>query len=1204
MRKGGYRYIPLLIAILLLFTPELLFRLDFFNVSVNDASKKLEHHVTNRIDKSKKTSLTILSDTSTIENIRSDDPAYFLFYKDRLTKWSTNKVNCPSRELINEAVKNPTVFTDGNGTHLVSTYKSKNIKVVSLIALRLHYKFSNSYLTTSFQNGLELSDQYDISTGREEHSSPVKYNGEILFYVVDTKPNESVYANDGFFAFFQGLGLLVLLFSLTRYLVIYSHRRPYVSTIVMVFLFSGLKLLLSFYSPLHLLRKQQIFNPEIFASSALDPSLGDFLISFVLFFFGCLLLYRNYYLYLQGNKKRFIFYLVFTNLLLVTGIYMLLDGLESLVMNSQIDFFFKNIRSLNEYTILGIFALGTGLYGILFLISKLRHFYLQYGPAVNFILAIHTGGFLFFYFIFHHDLIWQQTTLSILSLIYICWPEKNSLSPFNSTSIVLIVFSIIAATVFYNSTIDKERSDRLLLAEKISDSQDPDMEVTVSNAIQEITCDSILADYVTGNKTMNTDSIENYIDRRYFQKTLKDYEINYYLLLNDSVPIYPFNTSIKLINDHRRIIALSGKLTGSRYLYFIYNKLNGIDYLASLPLVMTPFGSKIDIEFINKKIPQRAGFEELLTNKNSFYAHLLADYSYVIYVNNNLIDQRGNFLYKKTGKHYNKYKGKFQFYNEDGFEHLLYRLSDETFVIVSRPFTGWLTHITSFSYILILFAIEFLIISYFLFRKKVKGGFYSLSSKIQFAFIMLTIIAMTLFGLTTQYTISKQYTVKNKALVAEKLESIQKELLQEAERESIGKIEFSKYLPPILSKIASVHKNEINFYSSDGALLSSSVPELFRYGIAGRNMNPTALLELKYKGTPRFIQDESIGGMNYVSGYLPIYNNENELLGYMNIPYFPRQNEVTNEFSSLLMAIINIFVVLFAFTILISVIVTQIILSPVTKIKESIAKIQLNKVNKPIVYKGKDELAELVKEYNNKVADLEKFAFYLAQNERESAWREMAKQVAHEIKNPLTPMKLNIQHMQRSLRKDDPDFNEKLERISKSMIEQIDALTTIAEEFSSIAKMPGMKFEKLFYNELINNVIELFNEDEHIKFEMNLLHDALYVNGDKEQLLRVLNNLLKNAMQSIPEEREGKIIINVIAKSGKIITSIEDNGTGINEHQRLKIFTPNFTTKSTGSGLGLVMVKNIIEQHSGNIRFESDKDKGTRFIFELPMYND
>ena len=246
----------------------------------------------------------------------------------------------------------------------------------------------------------------------------------------------------------------------------------------------------------------------------------------------------------------------------------------------------------------------------------------------------------------------------------------------------------------------------------------------------------------------------------------------------------------------------------------------------------------------------------------------------------------------------------------------------------------------------------------------------------------------------------------------------------------------------------------------------------------------------------------------------------------------------------------------------------------------------------------------LVAEYNKMIRQLEESAQLLARSERESAWREMAKQIAHEIKNPLTPMKLSIQYLQRALDEDSPNTKELAGRVSKTLIEQIDNLSEIATAFSSFAKMPKAKNEVMDLVEVVNGVVDLFKKEENVTIQMTNYTEKAIIYADKNQLISAFNNLVKNATQAIPEDRDGKIDVIVLEEYGHFKVVVMDNGSGIPEHQQDKVFVPNFTTKNSGTGLGLAITKRVVESARGRIWFESTENKGTTFYVELPMYNE
>jgi nitrogen fixation/metabolism regulation signal transduction histidine kinase len=241
-----------------------------------------------------------------------------------------------------------------------------------------------------------------------------------------------------------------------------------------------------------------------------------------------------------------------------------------------------------------------------------------------------------------------------------------------------------------------------------------------------------------------------------------------------------------------------------------------------------------------------------------------------------------------------------------------------------------------------------------------------------------------------------------------------------------------------------------------------------------------------------------------------------------------------------------------------------------------------------------------VEEYNKMIDALALSSEKLAQSEREMAWREMAKQVAHEIKNPLTPMKLSVQYLMRTFENKDPNWEEKLQSLSKTLIEQIDTLSNIATAFSDFANMPKSMKEKHEINAIIETAVDLYSNHDNVKLTFTS-SETFKVNVDKNQWIRVFNNLIKNSIQAMPDDHNLEIEISLERQDSAVQIRFSDNGKGIPEAMQEMIFVPKFTTKTTGAGLGLAMVKNIVTNSEGSIRFESVANKGTTFYIQLPL---
>jgi nitrogen fixation/metabolism regulation signal transduction histidine kinase len=325
------------------------------------------------------------------------------------------------------------------------------------------------------------------------------------------------------------------------------------------------------------------------------------------------------------------------------------------------------------------------------------------------------------------------------------------------------------------------------------------------------------------------------------------------------------------------------------------------------------------------------------------------------------------------------------------------------------------------------------------------------------------------------------------------------------------------------------------------------------------------------------------------------------IVAYLNLPYFAKTSELRTEISSFLTTFLNIYIFFIALSIFLTLLISRYTTRPLQLIKDNMRSISLGRSNQKINWESNDEIGKLISEYNRMIDELARSAELLAKSERESAWREMAKQVAHEIKNPLTPMKLSVQYLQKAWDEGSDDFDKRLNRFTRTIIEQIDTLSMIASEFSDFAKMPQARSRRNNLIDIIKNAMDLFKDTGHIQFNIHYDPDLDHVViVDQKQLLRVFNNLIQNSIEAIGDEQEGKIDIRVKAEDDEFLVYVIDNGPGIATEQADKIFSPSFTTKTSGMGLGLAMARSIIINSGGEITFESEKGNGAVFLIRLP----
>lgn len=411
----------------------------------------------------------------------------------------------------------------------------------------------------------------------------------------------------------------------------------------------------------------------------------------------------------------------------------------------------------------------------------------------------------------------------------------------------------------------------------------------------------------------------------------------------------------------------------------------------------------------------------------------------------------------------------------------------------------------------------------------------------------------------------------------------------------------TEYIPIIfrteIYKIADIHNLQINFYDLEGELLKSSKATISQDSTV-TCLDAETLNILSESPERRYVKEHFEGDKIIQSSYSYITDHKYKPLAILNIPSIEEDDFLDRELSDFLERLSYAYL----FMLIIAVVLAYFLSSYITKsfkaISEKMNQISLDRRNEKLnVTSSSDEINTLVSAYNSMIDQLEDSAVKLARSEREQAWREMAKQVAHEIKNPLTPMRLSVQSFERKFDPNDPDINKKVNEYSKSLIQQIDTMSSIASAFSNFANMPAQQNELLNVVEVVKMALDIFTED-FISFSAE--NNNLIAKLDRTQLIRVVTNLVKNATQAVHDNENPEINVKVFCDGKVIKIVVQDNGIGISEENKTKIFEPKFTTKSSGMGLGLAMVKNIVETYQGSITFTSQLGIGTVFTVSFP----
>jgi signal transduction histidine kinase len=1153
-----------------------------------------------------------VSSKELMPRLRRNGISIYAFRNDQLIFWSDNKISPETARRT--ATLGTEIHHFENGWYRLVYFTDGIDEYVGAILISRTFPYSNEYLTSGFTDDFYHENIEAIHLNSAAGRVKLKADHQ-NFYLSLKVENKDSKTKAIAFAVSSILGGLLVLLGLFKFYRRVSHRNRFVAFVLFLIAVVALR-----YLALHadwpaFVAKLPAFDPVIYASSTISPSFADFIINTLLLLFLATTARKTIQESTpnQGNiaatSGLFGFFVTFFSFCLWVN-YQAKD----LVLDSSIPFELNDLTRLTFNSLLGVLSVGLLYFSTIIFADGVALFAkrssLNFKASILIFLSLSLAWLISARLFLGLDIvesIWPVLAMMVVLLARISLNIR--LFKFPEGAIFLVAFAFVAAHNFSKNLEIREHSERRVIAEKLAINDDPVAEVLYADEVEGLKRDETIRKLFEQEDIHSRETLEDYALSRYFTGYWSKYDINLYAFTADKgvwgmLPDYRPKSFTDLESTLAQYSEPDSIIEG---FHFLYNAPDRVAYMAVIPLNYnlreTPDGYLI-LTFASTLLPQKVGFPNLLIDRDLGSSKTETQYSTARFSEGRLTNSRGDYLYPTIPNvFYHQAREENPFFTMKGFEHYVSLFNDTDLVVVSKRIHSPLDQITTVTYLCVIFGFLFSI-GIALFRYYNDPSFFkpNLNRKVQALLVFLTLFTMLIFSFATKYYIEENYEEKNERLLSEKMHSILLELESKLSEEEELNYDMAEYLNRILAQFSVIFFTDVNLFDPKGNLISSSQMRMYNEGLISRKMDPTAYAMVNYLSQVEHIQDEAVGNLVYQSAYSPLFNSRGEMIGFVNLPYFARQTELTNEISSFLVSVVNLFVLVFVLSLVIALFISQWITLPLRSIRESLSAIELGKANRLVGYQGKDEIGLLVEEYNAKVSELEINAARLSQSERESAWREMAKQVAHEIKNPLTPMKLSVQHLERTMLTDGAVDKEKVKRVMANLVEHIDTLTAIANAFSGFAKMPKAKVEKINLTECVENAVSLFSGFDKVEFSREYDEGAkLIVNGDKDQLVRVFNNLLKNAVQSIPDERRGKVLIHIKEDDGGYTTEISDNGIGISEEERSKIFVPNFTTKTSGMGLGLAMSQKIIENFGGEISFTSQVNEGSTFRVWIPI---
>lgn len=1154
-----------------------------------------------------------LPEQDTLALLSSHPYPFFQYNKTGLMSWSDNSFVLPA-SLLNDEFSLRLLRTS-QGEFLVKKWPVDSARfLVSLITLHRKYNIQNNYLQPQWNTRIFPHANTAIYDTNAPAGIPVCIENECIFKV---SFEQGRITSQGAAQWGAMLLIFTSIFLLIAYIYKVLSATKSISrdvTFVLLFLaLCGIRFLMIRFNFPALFVRGSLFDPSHFASSNINPSLGDLLLNELTLFVLCYYFFQNYYRFksiqrIYSHHAGRMLLSVFSALCLFFSILYPFIVIQTVYNNSAIVFDISQTIIFDGIRTAALFGLLLA-WGCSFVFAHVFVRLTISGLPLKKILFSFLAGGLIFIAIneLTGQVYWQAVLVTVIffSLVY-GLKLSRSLRKLRYPTFVylfagILCFALIGTLAIQHFARKEKIESQFRFASNFLIDRDDFGEYLLKDMAKKVAGDVFIQTRLA-SPFLSKDAVRQKIRQVFLSNYFNKYDVNILMFSSTGHPLENGSSSTfaELVTSYNEM----GAVQTEDDVYFVNSPASDIShrYLVIIPVLKSKIVSGyIVLELLLKKVIPENVYPELLMDSRFAEFNRAEDHSYALFTHRGLVVSSGDFNYDRFFKR--EWLGDPDMHLRGvryaGYDHIAVEDDSGRVAVVSSPEMSFTYRMANFSFLLVSgLALLLVLILIQGLASYLKGNTLFFSARIQLFvnlafFLPLIVVSITTLSLTSNSSLqqlTQEYLNKSRffggqvAAMLDEYNRVNQENRTDLENH--------------LSDLAQLSNLDANVYAPTGKLIATSQSLIFDSDLISTYVNPEALYRVNH-GENLFVTEERVGKLNYYVSYAALKSSQSgHVIGILGIPFFQSERSLEKIQINIFANMLNVFAGFFIILLVLSYVGSHWLTFPLRFITRSLSRTSLTKINQPLTWRANDEIGLMVREYNQMLYKLSESKVELEQTQRELAWREIAQQVAHEIKNPLTPMKLTLQQLERSLHTGE-EAKEKTRKALSSLLDQIDTLDQIASSFSSFAKMPDPDIKRLELNRLIKRIVTLHSQSGAINFT-SAVKEA-YVKADEQLLGRIFSNLILNAFQASRPDVPAYVEVTLEQYEGMFRITFRDNGKGINKELADRIFIPHFSTKKSGSGLGLAISKQGIEFMRGRIWFESVYGNGTTFFVELPV---